>query len=141
MRALTRRRVHDRQSEHWLIFDDRIEIGCDGRRAGVPVHVNQWQWTISFYPPSHRGVRAEGTATDFATARKEQAWRRIAPEITEADGLEHLRRNAHIAWKHKMWDTHCPLPTQVADGRSRCYCGAEITIANVDSHIDAEHMA
>ena len=80
------------------------------------MHVDQWQWTISFYAPSHRGGRTEETACDFDAARNafEIAWHRMAPQITATDRLEHLRRHA---WKYKMWETRCQLPTQVADGR------------------------
>ena len=39
-----------------------------------------------------------------------------------------------------MWDAGCKLPTQTADGRARCFCGAEIEIANMDQHIYAAHM-
>jgi hypothetical protein len=35
-----------------------------------------------------------------------------------------------------MWDAGLKLPTQVADGRSRCFCGAEIGIADVEQHAD-----
>jgi hypothetical protein len=62
MSTLTRRRAPHRQTEHWLILADDVEIGSIGKRAGVPVHVDQWQWTVAFYPASHRGIRAEGTA-------------------------------------------------------------------------------
>jgi hypothetical protein len=44
------------------------------------------------------------------------------------------------AWKYAMWDAGCKLPTQTAEGRSRCFCGAEITIANIDEHVYAAHM-
>jgi hypothetical protein len=39
-----------------------------------------------------------------------------------------------------MWDAGCKLPTQVASGRSQCYCGAEIDNKSIGPHIDAEHM-
>jgi len=39
-----------------------------------------------------------------------------------------------------MWDAGCRLPTQTADGRSRCFCGAEIGIADMGQHIYAAHM-
>jgi hypothetical protein len=39
-----------------------------------------------------------------------------------------------------MWDQGCKLPTQVADGRSRCFCGTEIGIADVEPHVAAVHM-
>jgi len=142
MPTLTRRRVKDQQTEHWLIFDGDIEIGSIGTRSGVPTYVDQWQWTISFYPPSHRGVRAGGMARNYPEARGafERAWREIEPEITEADRVEHRRERAYTAWKYNMWVTGCRMPTQSASGRSQCYCGAEIDSASVGPHIAAEHM-
>jgi hypothetical protein len=142
MPLLTRRRVNDQHIEQWLIFSDDIRIGSIGTRSGVPVHVDQWQWNVSFYPPSHRGVRAASTAPSFAEARAafERAWREIEPLITEADRAEHRRERAHTAWKYKMWSAGCRMPTQMADGRSQCYCGAEIDGGSAGSHIAAEHM-
>jgi hypothetical protein len=35
--------------------------------------------------------------------------------------------------------TSLKLPTQTADGRTRCFCGAEITIADMNEHIYAAH--
>jgi hypothetical protein len=143
MSILTRRADKLRQVEHWLIFADDIQIGSIGIRAGVPVYADQWQWTVAVYPASHRGIRADGTAPSFSEARAafEQAWRKIEPLITEADRATQRRERAHTAWKYKMWASCCKLPTQVASGRSQCYCGAEIDIESVDRHIDAEHMA
>ena len=69
MPMLTRRRDKDLQTDHWLIFADDIHIGSIGMRADVPVHAEQWQWTISVYPPSHRGIRDDGIARSFAEAR------------------------------------------------------------------------
>jgi hypothetical protein len=142
MPTLSRRRVKDQQPEHWLIFSDGMHIGAIGIRSGVPVHIDQWQWTISPYPASHRGIRDGGTAPSFAEAREafERAWREIEPRITDADSAEHRRERAHTEWKYKMWSAGCKMPTQVADGRSRCYCGAEIDSQNIGLHIAAEHM-
>jgi hypothetical protein len=142
MPTLTRRRVQDQQTENWLIFDDDIQIGSIGVRSGVPIHVDQWKWTISFYPVSHRGIRDGGIAPDFRAARAalEQAWREIEPQITEADRAEHRRERAHTAWKYTMWSAGCRLPTQMANGRSQCYCGAEIDNQSISRHIAAEHM-
>ena len=39
-----------------------------------------------------------------------------------------------------MWATPALLPTQTADGRSRCFCGAEITIATTEPHVYEAHM-
>lgn len=39
-----------------------------------------------------------------------------------------------------MWDAGLKLPTQVADGRTTCFCGVEIGVADVESHVYAAHM-
>ena len=39
-----------------------------------------------------------------------------------------------------MWESGCRMTTQVADGRSSCFCGAAIGIADVESRVLAEHM-
>jgi hypothetical protein len=33
-----------------------------------------------------------------------------------------------------------PLPTQLASGRSSCFCGAAIDLRTMDDHILAAHM-
>jgi hypothetical protein len=63
------------------------------------------------------------------------------PQITESDFDECRRHRAREGWKHAMWDAGCKLPTQIADRRSRCFCGAEIDIAGVKRHVYAyEHV-
>ncbi len=59
---------------------------------------------------------------------------------TEADFNAYRRHRAFDRWKHAMWDAGCKLPTQVADGRSICFCGAPIGIADVQQHVLATHM-
>ena len=142
MSTFTRRRVQNQHTEAWLIFADHIQIGSIGMRSGVPTHVDQWQWIVSFYPPSHRGVRAGGTAHTFAEASTafEHAWRGIEPQIREADRMEHRRERAYTRWKYKMWESGCRMPTQMANCRSQCYCGAEIDSQSIGAHIAAEHM-
>jgi hypothetical protein len=142
MPALTRRRDPDAHHEAWLIHFDGIHIGTIRMRSGVPGTVDQWGWTCGFYPASHRGVRADGTATSFDEARAsfETAWRQLLTRATDADFEVHRRYRAREAWKHGMWDAGCKLPTQVADGRSRCFCGAEIGIADVEQHVNVAHM-
>jgi len=34
-----------------------------------------------------------------------------------------------------MREAGCKLPTQMPDGRSRCFCGAEIDIAGTEQHV------
>jgi hypothetical protein len=69
-----------------------------------------------------------------------RAWHRLLPQVTENDLVEHRRQRARDAWKQTMRASGAKLPTQVADGRSRCYCGAEIDIAGMDQHVYAAHM-
>src|ERR1700760_3754630 len=105
MPLLTRRRVNDQHIEQWLIFSDDVRIGSIGTRSGVPGHADQWQWNVSFYPSSHRGIRAAGTPLTFAEARAafERPRLEIEPQITEADRTEHRRERAYTEWKYKMW--------------------------------------
>jgi len=106
-------------------------------RTGVPTNVDQWGWTIGFYPASHRGLRASGTARSFDMARGafETAWRWLLPQTTQADFVEHRQHRAHEAWKHAMRQAGCKLPTEMAGGRSRCFCGAEIDLAGTEQHV------
>ncbi|SHH06557.1 hypothetical protein SAMN05444169_5546 [Bradyrhizobium erythrophlei] len=36
-----------------------------------------------------------------------------------------------------MWDKGCRMPTQSADGRSRCFCGETIDIGGTENHVYA----
>src|SRR5215469_14816284 len=76
----------------------------------MPTRVDQWQWTVPFYPPSHHGVRAGNTARTFAEPRAafERIWREIEPHVTEADRLEQRRERARTELKYKMWSASGP---------------------------------
>ena len=91
MPALTRRRDPAAHDETWLIHYDDVHVGTIRMRTGVPTNVDQWGWTIGFYPVSHRGLRASGTARslDMARGAFETAWRWLLPQITQADFVEH----------------------------------------------------
>jgi hypothetical protein len=143
MPSLTRRRDPDAIHETWLIFYDDVRVGAIGERWGNPTDTDTWFWTCGFYPGSEPGERKSGTARDFAAARAafESAWSVFLSKRTEADFLEYRQHRASIAWKYAMWDAGNRLPTQTADGRSRCFCGAEITIADTHEHIYAAHIA
>jgi hypothetical protein len=39
-----------------------------------------------------------------------------------------------------MWDSGCKLPTQLASGQSRCFCGAVIDIKGMSQHVHVPHM-
>jgi hypothetical protein len=143
MTALTRRRDPDAREETWRIFyDGDVHVGTIGLRSGNPVGTDPWFWRCGFYPGSNPGDATDGTATNFDAARAafESAWSAFLAKRTEADFLEYRRHRASTAWKYAMRDAGCRLPTQTADGRSRCFCGAEITITDTDEHIQAAHM-
>ena len=101
--------------ETWRIFYDGIRVGTIAERAGVPVDVDQWGWSLGFYPKSERpGEIRSGTAATLNLAREAfgQAWLDYLPTCTEQDFLEYRRRRAREAWKHAMWAAHALLPTQ-----------------------------
>jgi hypothetical protein len=139
MPVLTCRRDPDAQQVR-IHYGD-THIGTIRFHAGVG-GVDRWAWSCAFYPASHRGVRASGSAKTFDDARAAfgEAWHRLLPEITKKDFVEHRRYRALEAWKRTMWETGCKLPTQVKDGRSRCFCGAPIEIKNVERHVYAAHL-
>ena len=114
----------------------------DWHRSDNPTDGDQWTWHCGFYPGSNPGDATNGTAINFDAARAafESAWSVFLSKRTGADFLEYRRYRASDAWKRAMWDPGCKLPTQVADGRSRCFCGTEIGIANMDQHINAAHL-
>jgi hypothetical protein len=84
----------------------------------------------AFYPGSEPGDCTSGTAASFDEARGdfELAWLVFLANRTEADFDEHRKHRAWTAWKYAMWDSGCKLPTQLASGQSRCFCGAVIDI-------------
>jgi hypothetical protein len=142
MPSLTRRRAPDAKHETWLIFYGDVRVGAIGERWGNPAVADPWFWTCGFYPGSDPGDFTNGTANNFEAARAafESAWSVFLSKRTEADFQEYRRHRASTAWKYAMWDAGCKLPTQTAEGRSRCFCGAEIGIGDMDQHIYAAHM-
>src|ERR1700747_161410 len=142
MPTLTRRRDPDANQETWLIHFDHIRDGIISMRAAVPAGKDQWGGNVGLLSASERGLRASGTAKWFEAARAafDVAWQWLLPKFTEADFAEYRRHRAFDAWKHQMWDAGLKLPTQTEDGRSTCFCGAEIGIADVESHVYATHM-
>jgi hypothetical protein len=87
-------------------------------------------------------LRASGTAKSFDSARAafDVAWQWLLPKFTEADFTEYRRHRAFDAWKRAMWDAGLKLPTQVADGRATCFCGAAVGIADMERHVYEAHM-
>src|ERR1700756_4292956 len=132
MPVLTRRRDPESRIECWHVLYGDVLVGTIGERSGVPPQADQWRWSVSFYPLSHRGERESGTAPDFLTARAcfDAAWKWLLPKITEEDLAEYRRERAWMAWKQRMWSCGCRMPTQEPDGRSVCFCGAAIDTAS-----------
>lgn len=141
MPTLTRRRCPDTRREAWLIYYGDVQVGTIAERTGNPTGTPAWQWHCGFYPGSHPGEHASGSADTFDQARAafEAAWAAFLAKRTETDFEEYRRDRAFRAWKEAMWAAGCRLPTQVAEGCSSCFCGAPITIASVGQHVLIAH--
>lgn len=144
MTELTRRpRNVEGRFISWEIFHGDVGIGLIQERSGVPRHVDHWQWSCGFYPGCDiRTQVASGTAATYDAARAAfmKAWENLDPQVTPEMRERWLYEQAFTAWKYAMWDAGCLMPTQKAEGRSRCFCGAEITIGNTDEHILQVHV-
>lgn len=142
MPALTRRLEKNRQQTCWQVFYGDVQVGVIGERAGVPTESDQWGWDCGFFPAVDRGLRAGDTAISFEKARDAfaKAWARYLPRCTEEDFDGYRRQRAWTAWKYRMQESGCKLPTQMPELRSRCYCGQDIYSATMDRHIFTAHM-
>lgn len=141
MPDLTRRRFPERP-DCWHVYYGDVHVGEIACQPGVPVHVDQWGWSVAFYPLDHRGKSCGSTAATFDLARAgfEAAWKAYLPLSTEDDFAGHRQQRAWIGWKYAMHDAGLPLPTQMSNGRARCFCGVAIDIKGVDPHIREAHM-
>jgi hypothetical protein len=149
MPALTRRRDPESHQECWHVYHGDFRVGTIGERAGVPHDVDQWGWDVGFYPVDHRtgydrsrDWRPSGIAATFEEARAafEAAWHDYLPCCTEDDFAENRRYRALTAWRYRMHDTGTRLPTELPSGQSKCFCGAPLTIASVEGHLEQAHM-
>jgi hypothetical protein len=137
---LTRRRSkdnHHRETRH-IYFGD-VHVGSIGERVGIPVGVDRWGWLCGLYPGFDPGQHRHGTAPTFAEARAafEADWHALVPEGAFD---ENRYSSAFTAWKHRMWDCGCRMPTQTRDGRTTCFCGIEISNVSINAHIRERHM-
>jgi hypothetical protein len=138
--TLTRRLINN-DPEYWGIMYGDVRVGTIGKRSGVLQHVDQWQWHSGFYPGCGPGEIENGTGATYDEARERftAAWERLAPRKTEADFQEWRDFRDWTAWKYAMHDGGCQLPTQTTNGRSKCFCGAEIGIDDTLDHVLAAH--
>ncbi len=142
MSPLTRRRSKDDpHRETWLIYLGDVQIGVIGRRAGVPSSAPQWGWSCGFYPGVDPGQHRTGIAETFDDARAtfQVAWVELAVTLTEANFEAWRRQRDWTAWKDRMHDLALPLPTQRAEGISRCFCGDAVSIRTLDAHVRTAH--
>ena len=142
MPELTRRRNPDASQESWRVYYGDVRVGTIAIRSGNPADTDPWQWRCGFYPGSEPGDCTSGTAASFDQARRdfEEAWRVFFAHRTEADFDEYRKHLAWTAWKYAMFDSGCKLPTQLASGRSTCFCGAVIDIKGMSAHVHVAHM-
>ncbi|WP_441256427.1 hypothetical protein AB7Z32_23660 [Bradyrhizobium sp. 482_C4_N1_1] len=125
MPPLTRRSDNDPHRQGWLIYFGDVRIGHIGRRAGVPVHADQWGWSCGFYPGMGPGVQRAGVASTFEAAREtfEAAWSQILPTIPDS-AFDEWRRDrdwrAEVAAKRSRGEK---LDSEVPSTMRRCVCG------------------
>jgi hypothetical protein len=135
MPVLTRRRDPDANQETWLIHYDDIRVGSISQRAGVPADKDQWGWSVGFYPASDRGPRASATAKSFDPAPRHLRYGMAGGcSPSSQKPISQTTGGTPLRWKRATWDASLKLPTQVAAGRSACFCGAAIGIADMESH-------
>jgi len=135
MTTLARRRSTDPHRESWSIYYGDVRIGTIGERAGVPGEVDQWGWSLGFYPGLEPGQHRSGSAATFDQARAqfEVAWANLLPQIP-GGGFDEYRRDreyrAEIRAIHARGEK---LPSEVPSSLMRCVCGVTF-----DSHKPAE---
>ena len=142
MPSLTRRRSNDIPQDSWRIFYGDVPVGWIGIRSGVPVNVAQWGWRCGFYPGMEPGQHRDGSANTFRSARAAFlfAWRQVLPSLGEANFEAYRREHAFHRWRRRMWDEGLKMPTQLASGQSKCFCGVAINLENTEQHVYRKHM-
>ena len=142
MPKLSRRRSNDSPQESWRIFYGDVPVGWIGIRSGVPSNANQWGWKCGFYPGMEPGQDRDGSTPTFEQARRRflSAWRQTLPTLDGVAFEAYRRSRAFHKWKYRMWKEGVKLPTQLASGQSKCFCGAEIDLTNTEDHVYSAHM-
>jgi hypothetical protein len=115
---------HNPHQVTWHVYYGDVHIGMMGQRAGVPVDVDQWQWSCGFYPGLHPGQHRYGTAATFEEARAgfEADWQRLLPEIPEGAFEEWRHQRDFTKRKYAEWDRG-EIPRRVSSSMMRCVCG------------------
>jgi hypothetical protein len=139
MPALTRRRSADRR-DCWHIYYGDVDAGTIAKRVGSPHVTNQWEWRCGFYPGSSPGEIRRHSRDVRRCPR--QFWRRLEdlfcePHRCQFRGLARTTRFDHVEICDVGFSRK--LPTQVTSGRSKCFCGADLTIGSVPDHVRSAH--
>jgi hypothetical protein len=128
MTDLTLRRAPDHPN-HWHVYFGDVRVGYIGEQPRVPNDRNQWGWECGFFPGGPKSKGGDGPDFEACKQAFQRAWNEMLPHVSE-QGLEESREHRDwTAWKYRMHDSALPMPAQGADGRARCFCGAEIKIA------------
>jgi hypothetical protein len=138
--TLTRRRLKTQRFESWGIYKGDLQVGTIS--AGIGTNGDQiWRWSCGFYPGCDAGERSEGIQPTYDEAKTEfeKAWERLEPQITADMAEEWLKNQAWTAWKYEMWEAGCKIPAQTQTGRSKCFCGVEITAETTPGHVYDKH--
>jgi hypothetical protein len=64
----------------------------------------------------------------------------LLPLLQPADFEAYRRNQAFHKWRHRTWSEGLKMPTQLASGRSKCFCGAVINLENTEQHVYTLHM-
>ena len=137
MPALTRRRSDNPHRETWHICYGDERVGTIGERAGVPVGVDQWEWSCGFYPGLHPGQHRYGIVPTFAEARAgfEADWHQLLAELPEGAFDEYRRdreARAEVRAKRARGEK---LDSEIPSSMMRCACGIRF-----DSHVSAANL-
>jgi hypothetical protein len=141
MPELSRRRSRDVHRECWHIFYDDVRVGTITERAGVPHDVDQWGWQCGFYPLTHRGEHAEGTAASFEQARADfvAAWTEYLPKCAPTDFEEYRRQRAR---RLEICNARCRCEDAdaVAERPVAMLLRRGVDISSADRHVYEAHM-
>ena len=138
MPTLTRRRDPDAPQETWHIHYGDVQVGMIGSRAGVPADADRWGWVVGL---ASRRARERDRQELRCGARHRRGGVAVAPAQRHGSRLHRISaapRARHVEACHV--GSGLGAATQVADGRSTCFCGAAIGIADVEQHVLAAHM-
>jgi hypothetical protein len=135
--ALTHRRDPEMREETWRIYYGDLHVGTIGKGSGNPPG-DQCSWHRGFYPGSDPGDANQRHRDQFRSGSGGVRGRVVGVHLEAHRSRFSGISAAPCIDRVEVCDVGCKLPTQTTDGRARCFCGAEIGIAD-DAHIYAAH--